>query len=351
MTNILITGGLGFIGSHISITLLKENNNLTIIDSFTNSDPIVENRIKRIFSKKNIDISNRFKVIRGDIRNFNLLKKIFSDAKEEEKPINYVIHLAGKKSIFESKEEPIDYWSNNVSGSINLLNVMEKFNCRNIVFSSSATIYGESQKMPLKENYDIKPISTYGQTKSTVENILKDIYDKSPGQWRIAILRYFNPAGAHSSGLIGEQPCGKPNNLFPFLTQVALGLREELNIYGKDWDTPDGTGIRDYIHIMDLAEGHKSALDALLIGEPQLLTLNLGTGLGTSVFEFIKTFEKINKVKIKYKICDRREGDIGILIADNKLALEKLNWQPKKNLDDICRDGWQWQLKNSLSYY
>ena len=203
MANILLTGGLGFIGSHTSVTLLKENHNLTILDSFVNSDPKVENRIKHIFIRKNIDISNRFKVIEGDIRDFNLLENIFKDANEEGKPINFVIHLAGKKSIVESKEEPITYWSNNVSGTITLLNVMEKFNCKNIVFSSSATIYGESKRMPLKENFDIKPISTYGQTKSTIEKILKDISDKSPNQWRIAILRYFNPVGAHSSGMIG----------------------------------------------------------------------------------------------------------------------------------------------------
>ena len=351
MANLLITGGFGFIGSHLCITLLESNHNIIVLDSYINSSKKVLRRLEKIFKNSNINLLERLITFEGDIRNFEIMNNVFLKAINIGNPIDGVIHLAGLKSVNDSFKYPLDYWSNNVNGTINLLKVMDTYNCRNIVFSSSATVYGDSQNIPLRENNEINPISTYGHTKAAIERILKDLNNKSSNKWRIAILRYFNPVGAHCSGLIGEAPCGVPNNIFPFLTQVGIGIRKELNIYGNDWPTYDGTGVRDYIHVMDLASGHISALNFLIQNDPQIITLNLGTGIGTSVLELIDTFQKVNDVKIPYKIREKRDGDIAVLIADNKLALSKLDWYPKNKLENMCRDGWLWQSKNPKGYY
>ena len=351
MANLLLTGGLGFIGSHLCISLLEANHNVTILDSQVNSSRFVLKRLLNFFKNNEVELSNKLVNVVGDIRSFELINDIFLKARKKGRPFDGVIHLAGLKSVKESFENPLEYWSVNVFGTINLLKVMEIYNCRNIVFSSSATVYGNSKEMPLKENFVINPISPYGHTKATIENILKNLYESSPEYWKIGILRYFNPVGAHFSGLIGEDPEGIPNNIFPFLTQVAIGKRDKLNIFGDDWPTIDGTGIRDYIHVMDLASGHLSALDHLFQSDPQLLILNLGTGIGTSVLDLVETFQRVNDVKIPYRICKKRSGDIAVLLADNQLALSTLDWKPSNNLENICRDGWLWQTKNPKGYY
>ena len=261
-----------------------------------------------------------------------------------------VIHLAGLKSVRESCLKPLIYWENNLISSINLINVMDQFNCRNIVFSSSATVYKNKFNSLLSEKDFCEPVNPYGQTKLAVDNLLKDLYQSSPSEWRIASLRYFNPVGSHFSGLIGEDPLGDPNNLFPQITRVASGKLEKIKIFGSDWPTPDGTGIRDYIHIMDLADGHISVLNYLLNTKPQILTLNLGTGKGTSVLQLIKIFEKVNNVVIPYSFEDRRQGDNAFVVADNSLAVSILKWFPKGNIEQICADGWNWQLKNPKGY-
>ena len=227
---------------------------------------------------------------------------------------------------------------------------MEKHNCRNIVFSSSATVYKAKSDKLLNEEDFCEPVNPYGGTKLTIENILRDLYNSKPHEWRIANLRYFNPVGAHESGLIGEDPCGRPNNLYPQITKVAAGKLEKIKIFGSDWPTKDGTGIRDYIHVMDLAEGHILTLDHLSKEKPQILTLNLGTGRGTSVLELIRNFEKVNNIKIPFSFYKRRAGDNSFVVADNSLAKSVLNWAPKKNIDDVCRDGWNWQQKNPNGY-
>jgi len=227
---------------------------------------------------------------------------------------------------------------------------MKKYKCKNIVFSSSATTYKTQENKPLKENDICDPINPYGMTKLTIENVLKDVFESEPLEWRIASLRYFNPIGAHEFGLLGEDPIGKPSNIFPQITKVAMGKLNNIQIFGTDWPTPDGTGVRDYIHVMDLAEGHLSALDHLINEGPQILILNLGTGLGTSVLELINTFQKVNKISVPYSFLGRRDGDSAILVADNSLAKSVLNWEPKRNLEDMCRDGWNWELKNVTEF-
>ena len=227
---------------------------------------------------------------------------------------------------------------------------MKKNKCKNIVFSSSAAIYKTQSNKPLNENDVCDPINPYGNTKLTIENVLKDLYKSEPFEWRIASLRYFNPIGAHEFGLLGEDPVGKPNNIFPQITKVAMGKLNKIQIFGSDWPTPDGTGVRDYIHVMDLAEGHLSALDNLIKERPQILILNLGTGLGTSVLELINTFQKVNNIRVPYSLTGRRDGDNAVVVADNSLAKSILNWEPRRNLKDMCRDGWNWQLKNSRGF-
>ena len=347
---VLVTGGAGFIGSHTCLCLLEQGYEIVAIDSYINSH---QESIKRVVDilKNNRSIKKLdFEIIAGDIRDENALDDLFLKYERLDKPIQAVIHFAGLKSVKDSLINPLLYWDVNVNGSINLLRVMDKYNCRTIVFSSSATIYGLSNNLPLKENTEIKPINPYGRTKAVIEQILNDIYNSCPDKWKIANLRYFNPIGAHPSGMIGEDPIGIPNNLFPYITQVAAGVLNKLTIFGNDWPTLDGTCIRDYIHVMDLAEGHIATLKYLNKGESKIVNLNLGTGIGTSVLELIDTFEKVNNIKISKKFSSRRIGDLCTVIADNCLALSCLNWSPKRKLEEMCLDGWKWQSLNPEGY-
>ena len=350
MKTIFVTGGAGFIGSHTCLVLLENGYNLVVLDSLINSSYIALDRVYNLFKLDNPNSNNRFKLIKGDLRNQKLLENIFQDSIKEEKPIEAVIHFAGLKSVSESIKDPLNYWDVNVNGSINLFKVMDKYDCKTIVFSSSATIYGKTHINPINEDFEINPLTPYGNTKYAVEKILEELFSSSMKNWRISILRYFNPVGAHFSGEIGEDPSNVPNNLFPYISQVAIGRREKLNIFGNDWPTKDGTGIRDYIHVMDLAEGHQASLEHLFSNDAQLIKLNLGTGIGTSVLELVMTFQEVNKCDVPYDFVDRRPGDIPITIASNKLAKSYLNWLPKRTLEDICRDGWCWQKQNPLGY-
>ena len=350
MTTFLITGGCGFIGSHTCLSLLKRGYNLTIIDSNINSSVNVLERIYKIGQTENNHYINQITFIKGDIRNYELLKKIFIDAIHKKKPISAVIHFAGLKAVEESVKNPLLYWENNVFGSINLFKVMQLYDCKIIVFSSSATIYGNPKEKFFREDTTIKPLNPYGYTKLTIEKILKDIFISSNKEWKIANLRYFNPIGAHESGLIGENPLNIPNNLFPYICRVAFKKYKELKIFGSDWNTYDGTCIRDYIHVVDLAEAHCSALDYLIANKPTILNLNIGTGIGTSVLEMVNTFSKVNKIDIPYSFAERRAGDVPSIIADNKLAIKTLNWFPKRDLSEMCRDGWNWQINNPKGY-
>ena len=346
MKSILITGGAGFIGSHTCLLLLESGYKIFVIDSFVNSSPKSIEKVLLILKAKDIDARERIHFVKGDIKNLNDIEKIFQMSQKLNNEIEAVIHFAGLKSVSESILEPFTYWENNVAGTINLLKIMKKFNCRNMVFSSSATVYKAKSDRLINENDICAPINPYGYTKLTIERILRDAYNSEPSQWRIACLRYFNPVGAHESGVIGEDPLGKPNNIYPQVTRVAIGKLDKIKIFGSDWITNDGTGVRDYIHVMDLAEGHISALNYLIKEKPQNLIVNLGTGKGTSVLELIKVFEKVNKVKIPYSFVDRRPGDYAYVVADNSLASNILNFEPSRTIEDICRDGWNWQLQN-----
>ena len=350
MSKILVTGGSGFIGSHTCLLLLQKGYEIIVLDSCVNSSPKSLEKILEIINKPNYNYHKKLTFIKGDLRDSHALEKIFKDSKLAKNPIDGVIHFAGLKAVSESVKFPLKYWDSNVSGTINSLNVMEANNCRKIVFSSSATIYGKSSNIPLDENTPVKAVNPYGNTKVVIERLLNDLFNASKRLWRIANLRYFNPIGAHSSGLIGEAPLGVPDNIFPFITQVATGQRRELKIFGNDWPTPDGTGIRDYIHVMDLAEGHISVLEYLSNEEPQVINLNLGTGKGTSVLDLVNVFQKVNNIKINYVFAPRRVGDSSVVIADNALAISKLNWKSKRNLNQMCRDGWNWQNTNPRGY-
>ena len=345
MTKILVTGGLGFIGSHICVSLLEKNYNVIVIDSLINSDEDNLLSIKKICKFSN-NFSNHITFFKGDIKDKELLINIFESSIEDNNPIDAVIHLAGLKSVKESVEQPLEYWETNVFGTMILLEAMKKYNCKKIVFSSSATIYKPIIDELITENSALGPISPYGSTKLAVENMLGDLIKSKPNEWRITNLRYFNPVGAHISGLLGENPKGRPNNLFPILLKVASGEYEKLSIFGNDWPTHDGTCIRDYIHVMDLAEAHISALDLILKSSPFFLNLNIGTGKGKSVLEVVETFKKVNRCEFKYAFNSRREGDSPYVVADNRLALSKLDWKPKRNIDDMCRDAWNWKFKS-----
>ena len=346
MKNILVTGGAGFIGSHICTLLLQNNYKLTIVDSLINSSLGVIGKIKKISLQNNKNSSNKLKFVRADLRDYKSIKNIFAEAEENNCPFDGVIHLAGLKSASESVDLPLLYWDTNLIGSLNLFKIMDSYNCKTIIFSSSASIYGLSNKIPFNEENFVNPISPYGNTKSVIEKLLKDLYKSSESEWKIACLRYFNPIGAHPSGEIGEDPNNKPNNIFPLLVKVAQGKLNQFKIYGNDWPTEDGTPIRDYIHVMDLAKAHYLAFEFLENNRSQYLEMNIGTGKGTSVIELIKIFQEVNQVEIPYIYVDRRKGDMAVVYADNSLASEILNWRPERSIEEMCKDGWNWQLKN-----
>ncbi len=338
---LLVTGGAGFIGSHTCIALLESNHEVVIIDSHINSSIETINSIKKILNKWSNHQDINLNGIVGDIRDEELLNKLFFKAETEGKPFDAVLHFAGLKSVNESVISPLEYWDSNIKGSISLLKSMNKYNCKTIIFSSSASIYGTNNEVLFKETSQIKPINPYGRTKHTIEIILNDLFASAPDEWKIANLRYFNPIGAHQSGIIGESPLGIPNNIFPLITKVAEGKSNYFSIYGNDWPTKDGTGVRDYIHVMDLAEGHLAALNFLKENETQIININLGTGLGTSVLELINQFQDANNIRIPYEFTNRRLGDAASVIADNSLAINLLNWLPKRSLKQMCIDGWR----------
>ena len=345
---VLLTGGLGYIGSHICLELLINGYEVVIVDSLRNSDILVFERLKNIISQTDSKLTSKVFFYECDLRDEIKLRDIFQSHIDKKSPIVAVIHCAGLKSIEESFRIPIEYWGNNVSGSIVLMKIMEDFKCNKLIFSSSASIYGLSGGHLIKEDAKIEPINPYGRTKAIIEYLLKDIFQTSSNNWRIANLRYFNPVGAHSSCQIGESPKCKPNNIFPIINKVASGEIDSFKIYGNDWNTHDGTGIRDYIHVMDLAEGHILALNFLINSEKNFINLNLGTGIGTSVLELIDIFQKVNNVVIPYVFSTRRKGDYGSVIADNSKATSLLSWQPKRSLEQMCKDSWKWQLTNPI---
>ncbi len=334
---ILVTGGTGYIGSHTVVDLLNHGYDVVIVDNYVNSKPEVLNRIKKITGK-----TPRFYEV--DVQDYDKMKEVF-----EKENITDVIHFAGLKSVAESVAKPDLYFANNVGSSKVLLRLMSEFNVHNLVFSSSATVYGVPDHVPLKESDKVGGCTNpYGQTKLDIEYLLKD-YAKEHKDANIAILRYFNPIGAHESGLIGEDPNGIPNNLMPYITQVAVGKRPHLNVYGNDYKTVDGTGVRDYIHVVDLARGHLCALKKLE-EKPGLVIYNLGTGKGTSVLELVKAFEKANNIKIPYIICERRPGDVDENYAEASKALEEMNFKTELDIEDACRDSWRWQSNNPNGY-
>lgn len=333
--SILVTGGAGFIGSHTVVELLNSGKEVIILDNFSNSKPEVLDNIRKITGKD-------FKFYEIDYLDREKLEKVF-----EENKIDAVMNFAGYKAVGESVQKPIEYYTNNISGALVLLDTMRKYGCKKFIFSSSATVYGEPEKMPITE--DTKTGGTtnpYGTTKLFIEQILKDIY-KSDNSWDICILRYFNPVGAHESGLIGEEPKGIPNNLMPYVVRVAAGTLKELSVFGNDYNTPDGTGVRDYIHVVDLAKGHIKALEKLEKEENGLYIYNLGTGNGASVLDMVKAFEKVTGKKVPYKIAPRRDGDIATCYADPTKAKNELNWVATKNLEDMCKDSWKYIKKQN----
>ena len=345
--NILVTGGCGFIGSHTSLVLLERGYRLIILDSLFNSSEKVINRISKLSKIETYERESQLTFIKGDLRDEILLNNIFKNFTTNDESIIAVIHFAGLKSVNESIEMPLKYWDFNIKSTLNILKVMDKYNCFKLVFSSSASIYGSHQSNNLiKECDEIKPINPYGQTKETIEKILKNLSLIKDSKWNIAILRYFNPIGSHFSGLLGDSPRNIPTNIIPIINKVASGQLKELEIYGNDWDTEDGTAVRDYIHVMDLAEGHICALEYLFEEEINLIKFNLGTGKGTSVLKLVNTFSRVNKVEIPYKFTSRREGDSAFSVADNSFAKDKLNWEPKRDLVRMCLDSWNWHVNN-----
>ncbi|MBO6195672.1 MAG: UDP-glucose 4-epimerase GalE [Bacilli bacterium] len=335
MSKVLVTGGAGYIGSHTVVELLNKGDEVVIIDNFSNSNREVLDNIKKITGKD-------FKFYEIDYLDKESLERVF-----EENKIDSVINFAGYKAVGESVEKPLEYYHNNIGGAVILLETMKKYNVKKFVFSSSATVYGDPETIPITEECKIGGTTNpYGTTKLFIEQILQDLY-VSDNSWDIAILRYFNPVGAHESGLIGEDPKGRPNNLMPFITKVAAGILPELSIFGNDYNTKDGTGVRDYIHVVDLAKGHLLALDKLDKENKGIFIYNLGTGNGYSVLEMVETFKKVNNVDVPYKIVDRRPGDIAMCYSDPSKAEKELGFKATKSLEDMCRDGWNYQ-KNKI---
>ena len=333
---ILVTGGAGYIGSHTVIQLIEEGYEVVIFDNFSNASLESIRRVETIVNEKIVTVE-------GDIRNEEDLFKIF-----ETHEIDTVIHFAGLKAVNESVLEPLKYYDNNVNGTIQLCKVMSHFGCKSIIFSSSATVYGNPDTVPIKENFPTSTVNPYGRSKLIIEEFLRDIYI-ADSSWKIILLRYFNPVGAHQSGLIGENPSGIPNNLMPYITQTAVGKLDKLSVFGNDYDTPDGTGVRDYIHVEDLAYGHIKALSKIN-KISTVLTVNLGTGIGYSVLDIITAFEKASGRKIPYEIVERRSGDIDQCYADTSLAKEVLNWEASRTLEKMCEDSWRWQYHNPKGY-
>lgn len=350
MQSILVTGGAGFIGSHTCLNLIKKGYSLYILDSLVNSSKLSICNVLKILEINDLDANGLIDVMEGDIRNKSTIREVFMKSIADKKPIKSVIHFAGLKSVAESVRNPSIYWESNLISSLNLIEVMLEFDCLTIVFSSSATVYGLSNKSPIKENGNLNPNNPYGNTKLAIEKLFNDFFHSNKKKLKIANLRYFNPVGAHPSGLIGEDPKGIPNNIFPVIAKVAIGKQKKLKVFGNDWPTFDGTGIRDYIHVMDLAEGHISMLEFLINNESQVVTLNLGTGIGTSVLQLIKIYEKVNNIKIPFQFVPRRSGDAAELVADSSYAKKLINWAPNKDLKDMCRDSFNWQLKNPYGF-
>ena len=333
---ILITGGAGYIGSHTCIELVKSGRDVVIIDNLRNSKKEAVKRIEKILGKP-------VKFYEGDVRDRELLRKIFTENK-----IEAAIHFAGLKAVGESAQIPLEYYENNLDSTFVLCDVMKEFGVKKIVFSSSATVYGLSKTMPLVETMPLGAINPYGRTKLFIEYILRDIYN-ADNDWCVALLRYFNPIGAHESGLIGEDPKGIPNNLMPYISQVAVGRLEKLRVFGNDYNTPDGTGVRDYIHVVDLAVGHVKAVDWVLENKG-CEAINLGTGNGCSVLQLREAFEKASGIKIPYEIVGRRPGDPDEVYANADKAKKLLGWEATKTIDDMCRDTWRWQKNNPNGY-
>ncbi|MFC3093060.1 UDP-glucose 4-epimerase GalE [Alteromonas sediminis] len=337
MKTILVTGGAGYIGSHTVLQLLEQGYKVVVLDNLCNASPESLSRVEALTGKK-------VTFIEGDIRDEILLNATFSEHK-----VDAVIHFAGLKAVGESVQMPLEYYHNNVYGTLTLCNAMREANVKNLVFSSSATVYGDPTVLPLREDLPTgTPTNPYGMSKLMVEHVLTDLY-KADNEWNIVLLRYFNPVGAHSSGRIGEDPNGIPNNLMPYISQVASGKLKQLSVFGDDYDTPDGTGVRDYIHVVDLANGHLRAVDRLALNMG-LDVYNLGTGQGYSVLEMVKAFEDASGKAINYRIAPRRSGDVASCYADPTLAAKELNWTAELGLETMCQDTWRWQSANPMGY-
>lgn len=334
--NILVTGGCGFIGSHTVVELLNASYNVIVIDNLSNSSDKALKRVEQITGQS-------VKFYQKDLLDEQAVNDIFNTEN-----ISAVIHFAGLKAVGESCKIPLAYFHNNITGTLNLLRAMEKYSVKSLVFSSSATVYGRPESVPIREDFPLSVSNPYGRTKLIIEDMLRDIYE-ADNSWDIALLRYFNPIGAHESGEIGENPNGIPNNLLPYVSKVAAGELKAVNVFGDDYDTPDGTGVRDYIHVVDLAEGHIKALEKLR-SHCGLVTYNLGTGKGYSVLEIIQNFEKACGKKIPYNITERRSGDIDMCYADPDKAKKELGWEAKRGIDKMCEDAWRWQSKNPKGF-
>lgn len=338
MQTILVTGGAGYIGSHTCVELLERDYQVIVVDNLCNSNKESLNRVEQITGKA------------VTFYELDLLDNTALDQVFRKHSIDAVIHFAGLKAVGESTQIPLTYYHNNLTGTLMLLEAMQQAEVFNLVFSSSATVYGENNPIPYVEHFPLSSTSPYGRTKVMIEQFLQDAH-QADNSWNISLLRYFNPVGAHPSGLIGEDPNGIPNNLMPFITQVAVGKRDKLNVFGGDYPTPDGTGVRDYIHVVDLAEGHIKALEKLTEQkQPAIDAYNLGAGKGYSVLEVIKAFETASGQNIAYDIAPRRSGDIAEFYADASKAMDKLSWQVSRGLDEMCRDSWNWQYKNPKGY-